>query len=117
MSITLMTLTVLLLLVGTVNAAATTVELWRAPGPLCRANVIGTFSTVTFPFYIGAFFFYDWLNNGFDILNFIRALLAAAGILVASSAGTFYMGRAIYTSQSETGNIVDNSPETYSEHN
>ncbi|MDO4909550.1 MAG: monovalent cation/H(+) antiporter subunit G [Corynebacterium sp.] len=84
------------LVVGTLNAVATTVELWRAPDALSRSNIMGTLATITFPCFVLAYFFFDWLDNGFSLSNLILSLIAIIGILVVGSAGTFVMGRAIH---------------------
>ncbi|MDO4910768.1 MAG: monovalent cation/H(+) antiporter subunit G [Corynebacterium sp.] len=85
-----------LLALGTVNALATTIAIWRAPGPLSRVNIMGTLSTVTFPCFVLAYFLFDLGENGFSLGSLIRMILAIVGVLIAGSAGTFVMGRSIY---------------------
>ncbi|MCZ9309930.1 Na+/H+ antiporter subunit G [Corynebacterium uberis] len=85
-----------IVVVATVLIVATAVALWRAPGPLTRVNLLGPTTSVALPLLIAAKLLRDWTTAGFDLHNFLRAVLAIAGLWVIAAVGSFYMGRAVY---------------------
>lgn len=85
-----------LVILASLIAAGTALAQWRAPDALTRANVIGPLVGVSFPVLIVAKLIYDWGTVGFDLNDFIRGLIAIAGVWIVASVGSFYLGRAIY---------------------
>ncbi|MGV0342322.1 Na+/H+ antiporter subunit G [Corynebacterium mastitidis] len=75
---------------------ATTVALWRAPGALTRANLMGPTVCLAIPLLILANLIRDWSTAGFDAHDAVRAVLAIAGVWVIGSVGSFYLGRALH---------------------
>lgn len=86
-------------------AVATAVAQWRAPDALTRANLMGPLVGVAFPVLIVAKLVWDWSTVGFDLNDFLRALIAVAGVWIVASVGSFYLGRAIYGVM-----VVDQTP-------
>ena len=85
-----------IVILATIMVAGTAVAQWRAPNALTQANVIGPTVGVAFPLVIIAKLIDDWSTQGFDLNDFLRAVLAIAAVWIIGSVGSFYMGRAIY---------------------
>lgn len=86
----------ILVIIATLFCASTAIALWRAPDALTRVNLLGTTVSCAIPILLVAKLLRDWSSVGFDPNNFIRALIAIAGVWVIGSVGSFYIGRSIY---------------------
>lgn len=75
---------------------ATAVAQWRAPDALTRVNLMGPLVCVAFPVLLVAKLVWDFSTEGFDLHNFLRALVAIAGVWIVASVGSFYLARAVY---------------------
>lgn len=91
----------ILAVAATVFMVATTIALWRAPDALSRANVLSIMGGVVLPFMIAAHLAHDWSVRGFDLNNFVRALLAITALLVVASVASFTMGRSLFQTSRE----------------
>lgn len=105
MSVTEIVVAILVILAA-LMVLTTAVAQWRAPDALTRANLIGPTVSVAFPLLLVAKLIWDWPSDGFDLNNFLRAIIAIAGVWVVGSVGSFYMGRAIYGVT-----VVDQTPD------
>lgn len=85
-----------LVVLATVMVVATAIAMWRAPDALTRVNLLGPTVGVAFPLLLTGKLIIDWSTTGFDLNNFIRAVLAIAGVWIVASVGSYYMGRSIY---------------------
>ncbi|NLF89941.1 MAG: Na+/H+ antiporter subunit G [Corynebacterium marinum] len=85
-----------LVILATVMVVATAVAMWRAPDALTRANLIGPVVGVGVPLLLLSKLIIDWSTTGFDLNNFIRAILAIAGVWIVGAVGSYYIGRSIY---------------------
>lgn len=85
-----------LVILATVMVVATAVAMWRAPDALTRANLIGPVVGVAVPLLLVSKLIIDWSTTGFDLNNFIRAVLAIAGVWIVGAVGSYYIGRSIY---------------------
>lgn len=85
-----------LVVLATVMVVATAVAMWRAPDALTRVNLLGPVVGVGFPLLMVSKLVIDWSTTGFDANNFVRALLAIAGVWIVASVGSYYMGRSLY---------------------
>ncbi|QPK83382.1 Na+/H+ antiporter subunit G [Corynebacterium qintianiae] len=85
-----------LVIVATVCVVATTVLQLRAPDALTRANLLGPLVCVAFPLLILAKLIHSWATTGFDLNDFLRAIVAVAAVWVVASVATFVIGRSIY---------------------
>ena len=95
MTITEIIVSVLVIL-ATVMVVATAVAMWRAPDALTRVNLMGPVVGVGVPLLLVGKLIMDWSTTGFDLNNFIRAIVAIAGVWVVASVGSYYLGRSIY---------------------
>lgn len=85
-----------LVILATVMVVTTAIAMWRAPDALTRVNLLGPTVGVAFPLLVMGKLIIDWSTRGFDPNNFVRALLAIAGVWIVASVGSYYMGRSIY---------------------
>ncbi len=85
-----------IVVLATVMVVGTAFAQWRAPNALTRANVLGPTIGVAFPLVILAKLIDDWSTQGFDLNDFLRAVIAIAAVWIIGSVASFYMGRAIY---------------------
>lgn len=85
-----------LVIVATLLVVATVLLQLRAPDALTRANLLGPLVCLAFPLLIVAKLIWSWSTTGFDPNDFIRALLAIAGVWIVGSVGSFIMGRTLY---------------------
>ncbi|AKK10175.1 Na+/H+ antiporter subunit G [Corynebacterium uterequi] len=95
-----------LVVLAAAMALVTAIAQWRAPDALTRVNLMGPLVGVGLPVLIVAKLIYDWATRGFDPNDFVRAIIAIAGLWVIASVGSFYMGRAVYGVT-----VVDSTPE------
>ena len=65
-----------LVIVATICVVATTILQLRAPDALTRVNLLGPLVVVAFPILIVAKLIRSWTTTGFDLNDFIRAVLA-----------------------------------------
>ena len=49
-----------------------------------------------FPILVVAKLIWSWSTTGFDLNDFIRAIIAIAGVWIVGSVGSFIMGRTLY---------------------
>ena len=91
-----------LVILATIMVVATSVAMWRAPDALTRVNLLGPVIGVGFPLLMVSKLIIDWSSTGFDLNNFVRAVLAIAGVWIVASVGSYYIGRSIYG-----GTVVD----------
>ena len=85
-----------LVILATIMVVATAVAMWRAPDALTRVNLLGPVIGVGFPLLMVSKLIIDWSSTGFDLNNFVRAVLAIAGVWIVASVGSYYIGRSIY---------------------
>ena len=85
-----------LVVVATLMVVTTSVAMWRAPDALTRVNLLGPVIGVGFPLLMVSKLIIDWTSTGFDLNNFVRAVLAIAGVWIVASVGSYYIGRSIY---------------------
>lgn len=85
-----------LVVIATFLAVSTVIAQWRAPDALTRTNLIGPLVGVSVPLLIIAKLVWDWSTAGWDTNDFLRGVLAIAGVWIIASVGSYYMGRSIY---------------------
>ena len=85
-----------LVVVATLMVVTTSVAMWLAPDALTRVNLLGPVIGVGFPLLMVSKLIIDWSSTGFDLNNFVRAVLAIAGVWIVASVGSYYIGRSIY---------------------
>lgn len=85
-----------LVILATIMVVTTSVAMWRAPDALTRVNLLGPVIGVGFPLLMVSKLIIDWSSTGFDLNNFVRAVLAIAGVWIVASVGSYYIGRSIY---------------------
>ena len=85
-----------LVIVATICVVATTILQLRAPDALTRVNLLGPLVVVAFPILIVAKLIRSWTTTGFDLNDFIRAVLAIAAVWIVGSVASFVMGRSLY---------------------
>lgn len=85
-----------LVIVATVLVVATLLLQLRAPDALTRANLLGPLVCLAFPLLIVARLVYSWSTTGFDLNDFLRAVLAIAAVWIVASVASFIIGRSIY---------------------
>ena len=68
----------------------------RAPDALTRVNLLGPLVVVAFPILIVAKLIHSWTTTGFDLNDFIRAVLAIFAVWIVGSVASFIMGRSLY---------------------
>ncbi|WP_026157102.1 Na+/H+ antiporter subunit G [Corynebacterium capitovis] len=86
----------LLVVAATIFTVATAVLQLRAPDALTRANLLGPLVCLAFPLLIVAKLIRSWATAGFDVSDFLRALLSLAGVWIIASVASFVIGRSIY---------------------
>lgn len=85
-----------LVVLATICVVATTILQLRAPDALTRVNLLGPLVVVAFPLLIVAKLIYSWTTTGFDLNDFIRAILAMFAVWIVGSVASFIMGRSLY---------------------
>lgn len=95
MTIAEIVVTVLVVL-ATICVVATTILQLRAPDALTRVNLLGPLVVIAFPILIVAKLIRSWTTTGFDLNDFIRAVLAIAAVWIVGSVASFIMGRSLY---------------------
>lgn len=85
-----------LVVLATICVIATVLLQLRAPDALTRVNLLGPLVVIAFPIMIVAKLIYSWSATGFDLHDFIRAVIAVAGVWIAGSVASYIMGRSIY---------------------
>ena len=85
-----------LVIISTIFVVATASLQLRAPDALTRANLLGPLVCLAFPLLIVANLLMSWSTDGFVINDFIRAILAIAGVWTIGSVGSFVIGRSIH---------------------
>lgn len=86
----------LFVFVAVFMTVATVILQLRAPNALTRANIMGPLVGVAFPFLVIAMLINEWATEGFDLNNFLRAIIAILGVWIVASVGSFVIGRSIY---------------------
>lgn len=89
-------ITAALVIIATVYTVATTLLQLRAPDALTRANLLGPLVCVAFPLIVLAKLIRSWSTAGFDLNDFLRAVVAIAAVWIVASGVTFVLGRSIY---------------------
>jgi len=77
-------------------SVATLILQLRAPNALTRVNLMGPLVCLAFPALILAKLTADWATEGFNVGDFIRAVIAILGEWIVGSVGSFIMGRSIH---------------------
>ena len=95
MTIAEIVVTVLVVL-ATICVVATTILQLRAPDALTRVNLLGPLVVIAFPILVVAKLIRSWTTTGFDLNDFIRAVLAIAAVWIVGSVASFIMGRSLY---------------------
>ena len=85
-----------LVVLATICMVATTILQLRAPDALTRVNLLGPLVVIAFPILIVAKLIRSWTTTGFDLNDFIRAILAIAAVWIVGSVASFVMGRSLY---------------------
>ena len=61
-----------------------------------RQNLLGPLVVIAFPILVIAKLIYSWSTTGFDLNDFIRAIIAILGVWIVGSVASFIMGRSLY---------------------
>ena len=85
-----------LVVIATICVVATTLLQLRSPDALTRVNLLGPLVCIAFPIMIVAKLIYSWSTTGFDLNDFIRAIIATFGVWIVGSVASYIMGRSIY---------------------
>ena len=85
-----------LVVLATICVVATTILQLRAPDALTRVNLLGPLVVIAFPILIVAKLIRSWTTTGFDLNDFIRAIIAVLAVWIVGSVASFIMGRSIY---------------------
>ena len=85
-----------LVVLATICVVATTILQLRAPDALTRVNLLGTLVVIAFPILIVAKLIRSWTTTGFDLNDFIRAIIAVLAVWIVGSVASFIMGRSLY---------------------
>ena len=85
-----------LVILATICVIAATILQLRAPDALTRVNLLGPLVVIAFPILVIAKLIYSWSTTGFDLNDFIRAVLAIAAVWIVGSVASFIMGRSLY---------------------
>lgn len=85
-----------LVIVATLLVVATALLQLRAPDALTRANLLGPTVCLAFPLLVVAKLIWSWSTTGFDLNDFLRAIIAIVGVWIVGSVGSFIMGRTLY---------------------
>ncbi|AQQ14145.1 putative monovalent cation/H+ antiporter subunit G [Corynebacterium glaucum] len=86
----------ILVVIATICVIATMLLQLRAPDALTRVNLLGPLVVIAFPIMIVAKLIYSWSTTGFDLNDFIRAIIAVFGVWIIGSVASYIMGRSIY---------------------
>ena len=81
-----------LVVLATICVVATTILQLRAPDALTRVNLLGTLVVIAFPILIVAKLIRSWTTTGFDLNDFIRAIIAVLAVWIVGSVASFIMG-------------------------
>ena len=90
------TVVAILVVAATICVVATAILQLRAPDALTRVNVLGPLVVVAFPILVVAKLIRSWSTTGFDLNDFIRAVIAIFAVWIVGSVGAFIMGRSLY---------------------
>lgn len=82
--------------VATICVVATAILQLRAPDALTRVNLLGPLVVIAFPILVVAKLIRSWTTTGFDLNDFIRAVIAIFAVWVVGSVASFIMGRSLY---------------------
>ena len=85
-----------LVVLATICVVATTILQLRAPDALTRVNLLGPLVVIAFPILVVAKLIRSWTTTGFDLNDFIRAIIAIAAVWIVGSVASFIMGRSLY---------------------
>ena len=85
-----------LVVVATICVVATTILQLRAPDALTRVNLLGPLVVIAFPILVVAKLIRSWTTTGFDLNDFLRAIIAIAAVWIVGSVASFIMGRSLY---------------------
>lgn len=85
-----------LVVLATICVVATTILQLRAPDALTRVNLLGPLVCIAFPLLVVAKLVYSWSTTGFDLNDFLRAVIAIAAVWIVGSVASFIMGRSVY---------------------
>lgn len=85
-----------LVILATICVIAATILQLRTPDALTRVNLLGPLVVIAFPILVIAKLIYSWSTTGFDLNDFIRAILAILGVWIVGSVASFIMGRSLY---------------------
>ena len=85
-----------LVVLATICIVATTILQLRAPDALTRVNLLGPLVVIAFPILIVAKLIRSWTTTGFDLNDFIRAIIAVLAVWIVGSVASFIMGRSLY---------------------
>jgi len=85
-----------LVVVATICVVATTILQLRAPDALTRVNLLGPLVVIAFPILVVAKLIRSWTTSGFDLNDFIRAVIAIFAVWVVGSVASYIMGRSLY---------------------
>ena len=85
-----------LVILATICVIAATILQLRAPDAITRVNLLGPLVVIAFPLLIVAKLIYSWSTTGFDLNDFIRAIIAIAAVWIVGSVASFVMGRSLY---------------------
>ena len=85
-----------LVILATICVIAAVILQLRAPDAITRVNLLGPLVVIAFPILIVAKLIYSWSTTGFDLNDFIRAVIAIAAVWIVGSVASFIMGRSLY---------------------
>lgn len=85
-----------LVILATICVIAASILQLRAPDAITRVNLLGPLVVIAFPILIVAKLIYSWSTTGFDLNDFIRAIIAIAAVWIVGSVASFIMGRSLY---------------------
>ena len=85
-----------LVVLATICVVATTILQLRAPDALTRVNLLGPLVVIAFPILVVAKLIRSWTTTGFDLNDFLRAVIAIAAVWIVGSVASFIMGRSLY---------------------
>ena len=85
-----------LVILATICVIAAVILQLRAPDAITRVNLLGPLVVIAIPILIVAKLIYSWSTTGFDLNDFIRAIIAIAAVWIVGSVASFIMGRSLY---------------------
>ena len=85
-----------LVILATICVIAAVILQLRAPDAITRVNLLGPLVVIAFPILIVAKLIYSWSTTGFNLNDFIRAIIAIAAVWIVGSVASFIMGRSLY---------------------